>query len=313
MTEDNKKIEENETEKTAENAAAGVNNKETPDGDDLHMDQRHVVKISPADTSFFKRHRGDIVFFAVLILVMGAIIFLTHYVYGVVVVDGESMENTLHDKDIGIVQRHSAIQDLKRGDIIVFYSDYYDEYLVKRVIALSGDTLEIDKGVVKVNGKTVKENYIKEPMVVQNQLDKFTVPDGSFFAMGDNRNNSSDCRDFGPVDVNALYGIMRVDLGKYGITKPRLTAGVTVIVLLLLICFTISFLKDYNEKQNALPVPDELKDQLIEIDKSVCTGEMVIGFRDPVTGKLSLAEKVEDKKDIDAYCRKYGRSSTGLY
>lgn len=63
----------------------------------------------------------------------------------------------------------------------------------------------------------------------------------------------------------------------------------------------------FGKKEKTIPVPDSCRDFPIEVDKSICTGEMTVGFRDPVSGKLKYAELARNEADVDAFKKKYGR------
>ena len=83
--------------------------------------------------------------------------------------------------------------NIKRGDVLVFNSDELHELLLKRVIGLPGDNVEIKKdGAVYVNGEKIKEDYVKYPGGKTNM--SFNVPEGKFLMLGDNRANSDDAR-----------------------------------------------------------------------------------------------------------------------
>ena len=64
----------------------------------------------------------------------------------------------------------------------------------------------------------------------------------------------------------------------------------------------------FKRKEQTIPVPEECRDFSIEVDKSICTGEMTVGFREPASGKLMYAELARSEEDVQAYKRKYGRS-----
>ena len=111
-------------------------------------------------------------------------------------VPSESMENTLRVKDRLIANRMAYIFDKpQRGDVIVFEFDQEGEekYYVKRLIGLPGDQLVIREGSVYLNGKVLKEPYLKEAMYDRN-YGEYNVPKGYYFFLGDNRNKSEDAR-----------------------------------------------------------------------------------------------------------------------
>ena len=108
-----------------------------------------------------------------------------------VVVPTGSMIPTINENDKGLVSVIYNMENIKRGDIIVFHSDEYNELLIKRLIGLPGDKIEIKKGIVFVNGAQLEEDYVKN----KDQYNgTFTVPEGKYFFLGDNRPNSADSR-----------------------------------------------------------------------------------------------------------------------
>jgi signal peptidase I len=115
-----------------------------------------------------------------------------HFVgYGVWITSG-SMIPTLEVKDRLIVTRVHNPENLKEGDIVLFKNDEFkDEILIKRLIGLPGDKIEIKNGIVFRNGEEIKEDYVKNNEIYNGV---FQVPQGKYFFLGDNRANSNDSR-----------------------------------------------------------------------------------------------------------------------
>ena len=128
-------------------------------------------------------------------------------------VDGHSMLNTLQHGDRLLVVNSMLYHDYKYGDIVILRKNgvFDDDPIVKRVIAVEGQTVDIDfaEGIVYVDGGALEEDYIREPTYTAEGTEfPLTVPEGSIFVMGDNRNGSSDSRDYrlGTVDTRYVIG-----------------------------------------------------------------------------------------------------------
>ena len=128
-------------------------------------------------------------------------------------VDGHSMLNTLQHGDRLLVVNSMLYHDYKYGDIVILLKngEFDDDPIVKRVIAVEGQTVDIDfaEGIVYVDGEALEEDYIREPTYTAEGTEfPLTVPEGSIFVMGDNRNGSSDSRDYrlGTVDTRYVIG-----------------------------------------------------------------------------------------------------------
>lgn len=151
------------------------------------------------------------------VFVLLAVMILTSFVFRHSIVEGHSMMNTLEDGD------HLIISDLfytpERGDIIVFedYSTSLKKAVVKRVIGLPGDTVEVrlnelGEVIVYVNGELLAEEYAVNAKDCDIDTSNFnrpiTVGDGEVFVMGDNRYHSTDSRSsgVGPVKTDAILG-----------------------------------------------------------------------------------------------------------
>ncbi len=130
------------------------------------------------------------------------------------VVDGDSMLSTLHEEDRLLVSQF--LYTPKQGDIVCFVEETkHNKVLVKRVIATAGQTIDIDKtGSVIVDGAQLDEPYLDAGIYTSPKAFSFpyTVKEGEVFCMGDNRVNSSDSRDFGPVSTHQLLGRMLIRL-----------------------------------------------------------------------------------------------------
>ena len=147
------------------------------------------------------------------ILVVVTILFV--FAVRFVGVDGNSMFPTLHDRDYMLLASNFWNTDYKQGDIVVITvpNVFNSHPIVKRVIATEGMEVDIrfDQGIVLVDGKVLDEPYIFEPTRSNYEAGMeypLTVPKGSVFVMGDNRNHSTDSRyaPLGTVDTRRIMG-----------------------------------------------------------------------------------------------------------
>jgi len=129
-------------------------------------------------------------------------------------IPSESMAPTLNVGDRVLVNKLSyRLHDVNRGDVVVFErppvastgEDGEIKDLIKRVIAVEGDTIEGRDGRVYVNGELLDESYL-EPDTPTTGLDAATLGEDEVFVMGDNRTNSEDSRVFGPIDEDDIVG-----------------------------------------------------------------------------------------------------------
>ncbi len=156
-----------------------------------------------------------IVLLVVFILAVVSMILVKELVVASFVVDGISMYPTLDggaganpdtDAENGDVLYLNKTAKIKRGDIVVFRPEWdgTDKALVKRVVALGGDTLAIKDNKVYVNGALLDEPYVNGDMITPDI--ELEIPSGHAFMMGDNRNNSDDCRRYGAVSLDKIVG-----------------------------------------------------------------------------------------------------------
>lgn len=124
--------------------------------------------------------------------------------YGIADITGKSMENTLEDNEKVIYKKGGA----GKGEIVIIKRfDLSVKYLVKRIIAVEGDTVEIKDNELYLNNEILDEPYIKEKMKCID-YNKITIPAGKVFVMGDNRNKSADSRSstIGLIDIKDIEG-----------------------------------------------------------------------------------------------------------
>lgn len=171
---------------------------------------------------------------AVLLVAPLVALFLTAFVFQSYQVDGPSMETTLQHNDRLLVwklprtwariTKHNYIP--KRGDVVIFVErdssglgQNAGKQLIKRVIALPGERVVIDNGVVTVYNKENPNGFQPDRTlpygeVIDETVGKrdVTVPKGNLYVVGDNRNNSLDSRSFGPIEANDIVGklVLRV-------------------------------------------------------------------------------------------------------
>ncbi len=135
-------------------------------------------------------------------------IMIIMFLYQPVIVEGTSMLPRLENDDRLFINKFIyRFEDIHRGDVVVFhYPPDPSKSYIKRVIALPGDRLWIDRGQVFVNGKPIHEGYVPPQYRDFKSYPEITLPLNQYFVLGDHRNIASDSRDFGPVDRSFIYG-----------------------------------------------------------------------------------------------------------
>ena len=144
-----------------------------------------------------------------------------------ILIQQDSMQHTFQPGNYVVTSRQAYrfFGEPERGDVIVFKSELTtetgkDKNLIKRIIGLPGDTIEIVNGYVYLNGQLLEEDYVAEEAMSGN-MDKVTVPEGKLFCMGDNRRVSLDSRSpqVGFVDQKTIIGKVILRLYPFNMIK----------------------------------------------------------------------------------------------
>lgn len=158
-----------------------------------------------------KKKRKSFIYEWVIPLVVAFIIALLikQFLIFQVRIPSGSMIPTLNIGDKLFVTRVYNLDKIERGDILVFYSVELEDTLIKRVIGLPGDTVEISDGKVSVNGEELDESYVVN---TDHSYGTYVVPEGKYFFLGDNR----------PISKDSRYWIDPYIDGKYIEAKAQL-------------------------------------------------------------------------------------------
>lgn len=124
-----------------------------------------------------------------------------------VLTHGDSMSPTLHDGDALVIDHLTyRFRDPRIGEIVVATLPDTGEQVVKRVVAVAGDTIGIEDGVLVRNGVAVDEPYANQEQMGGFFWGPVVVPDDAVFLLGDNRLESVDSRQYGPLSLDAIDG-----------------------------------------------------------------------------------------------------------
>lgn len=135
------------------------------------------------------------------IMIVISVLLIRYFVITPVVVDGISMNNTLAHDDVLLLRKFD--KSYERDDIVVVKREVENDLIIKRIIALPGDTIEAKEGFVYVNGKKVIEDY---SVGITVDFESLEVPKNHYFVMGDNRMSSDDSRRMGAIHKKYILG-----------------------------------------------------------------------------------------------------------
>ncbi len=160
---------------------------------------------TPTHSSFPRELRGWVRDLAVAVtLAMVIIVFL----YQPVKVEGTSMAPLLSDQERIFINKFVyRFEPIERGDVIVFwYPLDHSKSFIKRVIGLPGETIELRRGRLYIDGKEINEVYVPPSFFDGTSYGPLQIPQGNYFVMGDHRDSSNDSRMFGTVSRDYIYG-----------------------------------------------------------------------------------------------------------
>jgi signal peptidase I len=150
-----------------------------------------------------------------LLIALGLVFVIRWFIFAPFIVDGQSMEPNFDNGERIIVNKILySVREPKRGEVIVFHAPTGKDF-IKRVIALPGESVRVQGDNVYINGELLDEPYLQEALDKAHQAGRnynttsypeTKVPDGSIFAMGDNRSNSTDSRMIGAVALEKVVG-----------------------------------------------------------------------------------------------------------
>ena len=136
------------------------------------------------------------------IVIIVIVLLVKKYIFTPVIVNGPSMMNTLHDKDVMILDKIGMkLNGIDRFDIVVIQTD--NTKIIKRVVGMPGETIEYKDNKLYINGNEIDDPY---GTYVTYDFDKVKIPKGSYYVLGDNRTDSVDSRIIGLIDKKDILG-----------------------------------------------------------------------------------------------------------
>lgn len=143
----------------------------------------------------------DLIPYVIIVIV---VVLIRTFLITPIKVQGTSMYDTLNDKDIMILNK---VANIDRYDIVVINSKAAGEVLIKRVIALPGETIRITDGKIYINDKEINDKY---GIGITSDLEEVKVLSNEYFVLGDNREVSADSRLYGTIKKDEIKGTSRL-------------------------------------------------------------------------------------------------------
>ena len=136
------------------------------------------------------------------IIVVFAVLLVKTFIFTPVIVNGPSMLNTLHDKDIMILDKIGMrLTGIDRFDIVVIQTNH--NKIIKRIVGLPGETIEYKGNKLYIDGKELKDSFANG---VTYDFEKIEIPEDTYYVLGDNREDSVDSRLLGTISKKDILG-----------------------------------------------------------------------------------------------------------
>lgn len=143
--------------------------------------------------------------FSMILLPVLLVYIISHFVFSPYAINGQSMLPTYQGGERVIVNKLAyTLFEPDYEEIVIFHEEKEQKHLVKRIVGLPGDTIEIKDGYLVRNGVIYEEPYVLEE--TSSNFEAVTVPEGHVYVLGDNRNNSTDSRVLGTIPEEDIIG-----------------------------------------------------------------------------------------------------------
>ncbi|MFR8927671.1 signal peptidase I [Peptoniphilus senegalensis] len=151
--------------------------------------------------------KKDLSYIKIIVIAIILALIIRTFLFNIVRVQQTSMYPTLKPNDIILSSSlYRFKKDFRRGDIVVFKSTSENKMLIKRIVGLPGEKVEIYDGSIYIDGELLEEKYFKEKPYTLSPTREFKVQEDELFVLGDNRNPgaSVDSRLFGPIKIKSI-------------------------------------------------------------------------------------------------------------
>lgn len=158
-----------------------------------------------------KIFENEFISWGLYIILCIAVFFGVNKNFQTILINGDSMNPTYNHSDLLIGQKLHNTKNINKDNVVVVNAEEkgLDMYIIKRVVAVENETVEIKNNKLYVNDKEIKDSFGK----INGNMGKLVVPQGEIFVMGDNRNNSVDSRKLGTIPLHDVFAKIVVDVG----------------------------------------------------------------------------------------------------